>query len=67
MITYTDRHVNTGVSMSVTLVCPKHPRYKAIYRPRPTLKHPGGCAVCQALYFAKTHALNFGATIVFRQ
>lgn len=33
--------------------CNKHPRYKAIHKPRKTVKNPDGCMDCWAQYIVK--------------
>lgn len=51
--------------MAVSLVCKAHPTYKAIHEPRFTVKYPGGCPVCTAIWNAKREALEAGALIIF--
>lgn len=33
--------------------CHEHPKYKAIFAPRATKKHPQGCTLCWAIYETK--------------
>lgn len=37
------------------MICPEHPKYKALRKPLKTKKYPDMCDICYAIYLYKQH------------
>lgn len=49
---------SVGYTSDGGLRCHQHPRYKGVWKPKSTSKHPSGCAECWLVYSARQRVMR---------